>query len=184
MAETKQQWYILRTISGKELKVKELLDAMRRNDPSFASCVAEVLVPTEKVYATRAGKKVLKERVLFSGYVFVKAELAGEIENTLQNASNVVNFVRSREGGKKPEPVPEQQIMTMLGNAEERELMAAEAAEDFTVGEKIKVNYGPFKDFDGEIKEINPEKHELTVTVKVFGRETPLKLDNTQVKRE
>jgi len=184
MAESKRQWYILRTISGKEIKVKELLDAMRRNDAAFASCVAQVLVPTEKVYTMRAGKKVPKEKVLFSGYVFVQAELTGEVENTLQNASNVINFVRSREGGKKPEPVPEQQILTMLGHAEERDQLIAESANDYTVGESVKVNYGPFSGFTGEIKEINQEKRELTVMVKVFGRETPLKLDNSQVERE
>jgi len=151
----------------------------------FASCVAQVLVPTEKVYTTRAnGKKVLKDKVLFSGYVFVQAELTGEIENTLQNASNVVNFVRSREGGKKPEPVPEQQIMTMLGHAEERDMQTTDPSNNFIVGENVTVTYGPFNGFTGEIKEINQEKRELTVMVKVFGRETPLKLDNSQVERK
>jgi len=184
MAQSKRQWYILRTISGKEMKVKELLEAMRKNDPAFASSVSQVLVPTETVYTTRAGKKVLKERVLFSGYVFVQAELTGEIENTLQNSTNVVNFVRSREGGKKPEPVPESQIMTMMGYAEAREQQAADPDNNFIVGEKVKVNYGPFSGFDGEIQDVNQERHELTVMVKVFGRETPLKLDNSQVERE
>jgi transcriptional antiterminator NusG len=150
----------------------------------FAENISQILVPTEKVYTTRAGKKVLKEKVMFSGYVFVKLELTGEIEATLQDTTNVVNFVRNREGERRPEPVPEHQILTMLGKAEEREMEAADAISDYVVGESVKVNFGPFSGFIGEIKEINQEKRELTVMVKVFGRETPLKLDNSQVERE
>ena len=121
---------------------------------------------------------------MFSGYVFVKLELTADIEVTLQDTTNVVNFVRSREGERRPEPVPEQQILTMLGQAEVREMQAADAVSDYVVGESVKVNFGPFSGFIGEIKEINREKRELTVIVKVFGRETPLKLDNSQVERE
>lgn len=203
MAESMKKWYILRAISGKETKVKELVEAACKNNPdTLGKNICQVLVPTEKVYTTRAGKKVLKERNLFSGYVFVQLalqkklvsmdnatgeatyshELNGETETFLQNTSNVIDFVRSRNGGKLPEPVPEAQIARMLGAAEE---VAATDAVDYNyiVGEKVKVNYGPFTGFDGEIKEVNQEKHELTVIVKVFGRETPLKLDNSQVER-
>ena len=180
MSQGKQhQWYILRTISGKEMKVKEMIEGYRKNDPVYAENISQILVPTEKVYTTRAGKKVLKEKVMFSGYVFV-----AEIEVTLQDTTNVVNFVRSREGERRPEPVPEHQIQTMLGQAEVREMEAADSVSDYVVGESVKVNFGPFSGFIGEIKEINREKRELTVMVKVFGRETPLKLDNSQVERE
>ena len=185
MAQGKQlQWYILKTISGKEMKVKELIEAYRKNNPVFAENIAQILVPTEMVYTTRAGKKVLKERVLFKSYVFVQLILTPDIEVTLQDTSNVVNFVRSREGERRPEPVPENQIREMLKHAGEREAALTDAANDFVVGESVKVNFGPFSGFIGEIKEINPEKHELTVMVTVFGRETPLKLDNSQVERE
>ena len=113
-----------------------------------------------------------------------KKNTQGEIEATLQDTTNVVNFVRSREGERRPEPVPESQILTMLGHAEAREMEAADAVNDYVVGESVKVNFGPFSGFIGEIKEINAEKRELTVMVKVFGRETPLKLDHSQVERE
>ena len=177
------QWYILRTISGKELKVKEMIEGYRKNNPVFAENISQILVPIEKVYTTRAGEKVLKDKVMFSGYVFVKLHLTPDIEVTLQDTTNVVNFVRSREGNRRPEPVPEHQILTMLNGAEQREILAAEAANDFVVGETVQVNFGAFSGFIGEIKEINAEKRELTVMVKVFGRETPLKLDNSQVER-
>ena len=162
MSQGKHQWYILRTISGKEMKVKEMIEGYRKNNPVYAENISQILVPTEKVYTTRAGKKVLKEKVMFSGYVFVKLELIPDIA----------------------EPVPESQILTMLGHAEAREMEAADAVNDYVVGESVKVNFGPFSGFIGEIKEINAEKRELTVMVKVFGRETPLKLDHSQVERE
>lgn len=200
MAENVKKWYILRAISGKETKVKEFVEAACKNNPeTLGKYICQVLVPTEQVYTTRGGKKVLKERNLFSGYVFVQLalkkvhtgnntdeyryELNGETEIFLQNTSNVIDFVRSRDGGKKPEPVPEAQIQRMLGAAEEA-TAGDTATNDYIVGEKVKVNYGPFTGFSGEIKEVNQERHELTVIVKVFGRETPLKLDNSQVERE
>ena len=127
MSQSKHQWYILRTISGKEMKVKEMIEGYRKNDPVFAENISQILVPTEKVYTTRAGKKVLKEKVMFSGYVFVKLHLTPDIEVTLQDTTNVVNFVRSREGERRTEPVPEHQILTMLGQAEARAMEAAGA---------------------------------------------------------
>ena len=178
MSQGKHQWYILRTISG-----KEMIEGYRKNNPVYAENISQILVPQEKVYVTRAGKKVLKEKVMFTGYVFVKLQLTPEIEVTLQDTTNVVNFVRSREGDRRPEPVPESQILAMLGQAEAREQEAAEAVNEYILGESVKVNFGPFSGFVGEIKDINHEKRELTVMVKVFGRETPLKLDHSQVER-
>ncbi len=183
MAQGRQlRWYILKTISGKEMKVKELIEAYRKNNPVFAENIAQILVPTDMVYTTRAGKKVLTEKVRFKSYVFVQLVLTPEIEVTLQDTSNVVNFIRSREGEHRPEVVPESQIREMLA-AGDREAVMTDGNE-YVVGESVKVNYGPFSGFIGEIKEVNAEKRELTVMVKVFGRETPLKLDNSQVERE
>jgi transcriptional antiterminator NusG len=183
MAEEKKHWYALRTISGKEMKVKEMLEAARNNVPLLKECVEQVLVPTEKVYVTRNGKRTVKDHILFSGYVYVKAELQGEVENFLQNTSNVINFLRSREGGKRPEVIPETQILAMMGYAEAQK-PGADDAYVFSEGDKVKVNYGPFSGLIGEVREVNQEKRELTVMVKVFGRETPLMLDNSQVERE
>ncbi|MBR1882998.1 MAG: transcription termination/antitermination factor NusG [Muribaculaceae bacterium] len=184
MAEGKKQWYVLRTISGKELKVKEMLEAACKNNPDdLGRNISQVLVPTEKVYTMRAGKKVLKEKVQFSGYVYVEAVLHGDIENFLQNTTNVIDFLRSREQGKKPVAVPESQIAAMLGTTQEREDEHIDVLNDYLEGESVKVTDGPFNGFIGEIKEVNRERRELTVMVKVFGRETPLKLDNSQVER-
>jgi transcriptional antiterminator NusG len=176
------RWYCLRAISGKELKVKELLEAEIKNG-DFNGNVEQVIVPTEKVVVQKGNKKDIKEKVLFSGYVFVRCKLVGEVQAQLANTTNVVNFLMGRVT-KKPEPLPDDQIAAMLGNVDER-VEAEEAAQvTFMVGETIKVNDGPFKDFDGVIEEISDEKKKLKVSVKIFGRKTPLELNFDQVIKE
>lgn len=181
MSEVKKQWYVLRAISGKEAKVKEMLDAACKNT-DLGKYVSQVLIPTEKVYTTRGGKKVLKDKPLFSGYVFVECELRGDVEDYLRNTTNVIDFMRTREAGRKPQPIRESEIKRMLGNAE-REQEALDSVEEYKVGESVKVNFGPFSGFIGEVEEVNPDKQKLKVMVKVFGRKTPLELDNSQVER-
>lgn len=176
------RWYCLRAISGKELKVKELLDAEIKNG-DFGGNVEQVIVPTEKVVSQKGNKKEIKEKVLFSGYVFVRCRLVGEVQAQLANTTNVVNFLMGRVT-KKPEPLPDDQIAAMLGNVDDQ-VEAEDAVEmTFMVGETIKVNDGPFKDFDGIIEEVSDEKKKLKVSVKIFGRKTPLELNYDQVVKE
>lgn len=182
MAETKKRWYVLRAISGKEAKVKEVLDASIKNT-DLGKFVSQVLIPTEKVYTTRNGKKVLKEKNLYSGYVFVEAELTGDVIYELRNTTNVIDFLRGRDKNAKPEPIRESDVARMLGVADELSNPDEESLNNFIVGEKVKVNYGPFNGFTGEIAEVNREKRKLKVMVKVFDRKTPLELDNSQVER-
>lgn len=185
MAEDNKKWYVLRAISGKEAKVKEMLEAACNNNEDLKSHLHQVLIPTEKVYTTRAGKKVLKERNLFSGYVFVQLTLTGDVEEFLRNTTNVIDFVRTRDADQKPEPIRESEIARMLGAAAAEDQTGEDGvANDYIVGETVKVNYGPFSGFTGEIEAVNREKRKLTVMVKVFGRKTPLELDNSQVERE
>ena len=183
MAEEKKRWYVLRAISGKEAKVNEILYASMKNT-DLGKYVSQVLIPTEKVYATRNRKKVLKERNLYSGYVFVEAILTGEVVNTLVNTTNVIDFIRGRDTDRRPEPIRESEVARMLGAADEQQETEDAVANDFIVGETVKVNFGPFSGFTGEIEEVNREKRKLKVMVKVFGRKTPLELDNSQVERE
>jgi transcriptional antiterminator NusG len=183
MAEGKKRWYVLRAISGKEAKVKEILDAAIKNT-DLGKYVSQVLIPTEKVYTTRNGKKVLKEKNLYSGYVFVEADLQGEVVHELVNTTNVIDFLRGREKGSAPEPIRESEVARMLGAADEQQIGDDDVLNDFIVGEMVKVNFGPFNGFTGEIEEVNREKRKLKVMVKVFGRKTPLELDNSQVERE
>lgn len=184
MAESNKNWYVLRAISGKEAKVKEILDAHIKNT-DLGKNLHQVLIPTEKVLTVRGGKKVVKEKNLYSGYVFIEATLTPEVIYQLQNTTNVIDFLRGREKGAKPEPLRESEVMRMLGNMDEQlETAPADDISSFMVGMRVKVNTGPFAGFDGEIEKLDKEKQKLIVMVKVFGRETPLELDPSQVERE
>ena len=182
MAESKKAWYVLRAISGKEAKVKELLDAAIKNTP-LGKYVSRVLIPTEKVYSTRNGKRIIKERNLYSGYVFVEAELTGEVIHELSNTTNVIDFLRGKAKGSSPEPLRPSEVTRMLGVADEQTDLDEAFGNDYVVGESVKVNFGPFSGFTGVIEEVNKEKRKLKVMVKIFGRKTPLELENSQVER-
>ncbi len=183
MAEARRAWYVLRAISGKEAKVKEVIEAAMRNT-DLGKSVFQVLIPTEKVLTVRNGKKVVKEKNLYSGYVFVEAILHGEVMHELRNTTNVIDFLRGHSKGAEPEPLREAEVLRMLGRADEMIDTAEDGVNDFMVGETVKVNYGPFNGFSGVIEEVNPEKKKLKVMVKIFGRKTPLELENSQVERE
>ena len=182
MAENKKEWYVLRAIAGKEAKVKEVLDAAIKNTP-LGQYVSQVLIPTEKVYTSRNGKKVVKEKNLYSGYVFVEAELTGEVIYELRNTTNVIDFLRGRSKASMPEPLREAEVMRMLGTVDASQNLTADEAYDFAVGETVKVNFGPFSGFTGTIREVTPERRKIKVEVKIFGRPTDLELENTQVER-
>ncbi|MBP3590289.1 MAG: transcription termination/antitermination factor NusG [Muribaculaceae bacterium] len=181
--ELTRGWYVLRAISGKEAKVKELLDAAIRNS-DLGKHLFQVLIPTEKVLTVRNGKKVVKERNLYSGYVFIEAELTGDVMHELANTSNVIDFLRGREKLSPPERLRQSEVLRMLGTADEINDAADGDINDYMVGETVKVNEGPFVGFSGIIEEVNREKKKLKVMVKIFGRKTPLELDNSQVERE
>lgn len=182
--EPKRAWYVLRAISGKEAKVKEMLEAQMRNT-DLGQYLYQVLIPTEKVVAVRNGKKVVKERNLYSGYVFVECVLKGDVAYTLANTTNVIDFLRGREKGAAPEVLREADVKRMLGQVDElNEDPLEDGLNDFIVGESVKVIAGAFAGFIGEIEEVNRERKKLKVMVKVFGRKTPLELDNSQVERE
>ena len=182
MAEKKKEWYVLRAISGKEAKVKEVLDAAIKNT-NLGQYVSQVLIPTEKVYTTRNGKKVVKERNLYSGYVFIEAILTGEVIYELRNTTNVIDFLRGRAKNSEPESLRESEVMKMLGTADDLRTPQEDATLDYIVGESVKVNFGPFSGFTGVIREVNTEKKRVKVEVKIFGRPTDLELEYSQVER-
>ncbi|MCF0218148.1 MAG: transcription termination/antitermination factor NusG [Muribaculaceae bacterium] len=180
--QIKRAWYVLRAISGKEQKVKEILDAQIRNTP-LGERVFQVVIPTEKVMSVRNGKKVIKERNLYSGYVFIEAQLTPEVIYELRNTTNVIDFLTGRSKGSGPEALRDEEAKRMLGIADQVNNVT-EADNEYIVGEMVKVTYGPFNGFSGTVEEVNREKKKLTVMVKIFGRKTPLELENSQVERE
>ena len=138
--------------------------------------------PMEKVYSIRNGKKVVKERNYFPGYVMIEAALAGEIAHIIQNIPNVIDFIRERDGN--PAPMRQAEVNRLLGNIDEMNEIGEGMTDPFIVGESVKVIDGPFNSFSGIIEEVNLEKKKMVVMVKIFGRKTPLELNFGQVEKE
>jgi len=180
MADSNKKWYVLRAISGKEAKVKEYIetDVKLRG---LTDKVSQVLIPTEKVVQVRNGKRIVKEKPYLSGYVLVEAELVGDIAYLLRNTPNVLGFLG---GMDEPTPIRQAEINRILGTVDELQETSDESLLEFTVGEVVKVNAGPFSGFSGVIEEVNPGKKTLKVMVKIFGRSTPVDLGYMQVDKE
>ena len=183
MAESGKKWYVMRAVSGKEGKVKEYIELLIAQHPDIARHVSQVLIPTEKVLAVRNGKRVVKEKNRYSGYVFVEAEFVGETQASLRSVPNVLGFLSYGKSSKKPEPVSQTEINKIVGNVDETELNT-QMEETFLVGEKVKVVDGPFNGFNGVVQEVLQEKHKLKVVVTIFDRQTPLELGFNQVDKE
>lgn len=180
MSEVEKKWYVLRAISGKEAKVQEYLEAGMKNG-DLGEYVSQVLIPTEKVYQVRNGKKIVKERSYLPGYVLVEAALVGEVAHRLRNIPNVLGFLGGQD---KPVPLRQAEVNRILGTVDELQEAGEEPDIPYVVGETVKVNDGPFTGFSGIIEEVNTEKKKLKVMVKIFGRKTPLELGFMQVEKE
>ncbi|MFA8436420.1 MAG: transcription termination/antitermination protein NusG [Marinifilaceae bacterium] len=182
MAEIERKWYVLRTVGGKEKKVKEYIESEISN-LGLQDYVTQVLIPTEKVYQVRNGKKVSKERIYLPGYVLIEAALVGEIPHILRNLTNVIGFLGDTKGGD-PTPLRQSEVNRILGKVDELADKEEEINVPYFVGESVKVTDGPFNGFTGVIEEVNSEKKKLKVMVKIFGRKTPLELNFMQVEKE
>lgn len=182
MSENVKKWYVLRAIGGKEKKVKEYIENEIAN-AGLQEFISQVLIPTEKVYQIRNGKKISKERNFFPGYVLIEACLVGEIPHMLRNVPNIIGFLGDTKGGE-PVPMRQSEVYRILGRVDEMAASGEEMNIPYVVGETVKVIDGPFNGFNGIIENINEEKKKLQVMVKIFGRKTPLELSFMQVEKE
>lgn len=180
--EIERKWYVVRAVSGKEKKVKEHLE-LEISRLGITDYISQVLIPTEKVYQIRNGKKISKERNFFPGYVLIEASLVGEIPHIIKNITNVIGFLSATKGGD-PVPMRQAEVNRILGKVDELADSDEEVNIPYIVGETVKVIDGPFNSFSGVIEEINEEKKKLIVMVKIFGRKTPLELSYMQVEKE
>ena len=180
MSDQSKKWYVVRAVSGSEKKVRQYIE----NEIArlgMSDYVSQVLIPTEKVYQIRKGKKISAERNFFPGYILIEAVLAGEIPHVIRNIPGVLGFLGS---GSEPEPLRPAEVNRILGKVDELSGKEEELNVPFIVGESVKVTDGPFNSFTGVIEEINEEKKKLKVMVKIFGRKTPLELSFMQVEKE
>lgn len=180
MSEGKR-WYSLRVISGKERKIKERIELEIKRS-GWDHIVTQVLVPSEKVYKIRNGKKVILDRNILPGYILLEADperFSAEIVQGISNMPNVIHFL----GRNTPIPMQENEANRMLGKVDESQGLVESMVEPFIEGEMVKIIDGPFNDFVGDIKEINEEKKKLKVIVKIFGRGTEVELNFMQVEK-
>ena len=182
MAEYEKKWYVVRAISGKEKKVKEHIES-EISALGLQDFLGQVLIPMEKVYQIRNGKKVSKERSFFPGYVLVEMAMIGGVPHVIRNTNNVIGFLGAEKRGD-PMPLRMSEVNRILGKVDELAETDEELNIPFIVGETIKVIDGPFNGFNGTIEEINEEKRKLKVMVKIFGRKTPVELGYLQVEKE
>ncbi len=180
------KWYVLRAISGQEKKVKNYLESeiLRQKLEEY---IPQVLIPSEKVYEMRNGKKRVRERNFFPGYVLVSADLShGEVYHIINNIPGIIGFLGTGGSGASKDPVPlrQSEVNRILGKVDEAEEAEETLETPYVVGEEVKVMDGPFSGFVGNIEEVFEERKKLKVMVKIFGRNTPVELNYMQVEKQ
>ena len=173
------EWYTIRVISGKEQKIQEIIkQEVERNN--LSESVQDILVPTENKVEMKDGKKKIKTKVFFPGYILVNMDLDNKSKYLIENIDGVMSFVGPKGSPQTVKPEEISRIIGVSENGEDREMISI----PFKVGDPIKIIDGPFLDFSGFVQEVNNEKQKLKVSVSLFGKPTPVELDYLQVEKE
>lgn len=173
-------WYAIRTQNNREKSVFEKLN-LELVRSGLTEILGRHLIPTEKVFSVKNGKKVAREKIMYPGYIFIETSHTGEINTFLKDISGSAGFVRTRSGDISP--LKESEVKKMLNDQETNDTLTTDSTL-FSVGEKVKVVDGPFSTFRGEISQVDDDKKKLKVQVLIFSRPTMLELDFLQVERE
>lgn len=174
-----KKWYVVRTYSGHENKVKKYIENEIEDTP-LKEKISNVFVPSEKVTVVREGKKKARVKAFFPGYILIEAEMDDEVKQFVNSIPSVVSFV-----GPKGNPIPlrDEEVEKLVGRLSE-EVESERVEVPFKVGDAVKVIDGPFSDFQGTIQEVNTEKMKLKIMINIFGRKTPVEVDFSQVEIE
>lgn len=186
MADNTHNWYVVRCFSGHEKKVKEYLEREIALE-GFEDKIREILIPTETVVEIRSGKKRTREKNFFPGYMLVEVIYDESVNDLISNAPSVIGFLKNDKNDKRPTPLQDSEVNRILGRvSHNREVAASGGLVEipFKEGDLVKVMDGPFKDFDGTVEEVYPDKLKLRVLVSIFGRKTPVEVDVNQVEPE
>ena len=178
-------WYVIRVVSGQEKKVKSYLETEIERE-KLQDYIPQVLIPSEKVYEMRNGKKRVRERNFFPGYVLISADLShGEANHIITSIPGVIGFLGNNSTGSSKIPVPlrQSEINRILGKVDETDELEEKLDTPYIVGESVKVMDGPFSGFTGTVEEVFEERKKLNVMVKIFGRNTPVELNYMQVEK-
>ena len=180
--ELEHGWYVVRCFSSHEKKVKEFLER-EIEDQNLGDKILDVLVPTETVVEIRGGKKRTREKNFVPGYILLNTHYDEEVNNLVQSAPSSLGFLKI---GKEliPQPLKKHEVERIIGRVHDnKELLEQGGLVEipFNEGDLVRVIDGPFKDFDGTVQEVSPEKLKLRVLVSIFGRRTPVEVDVNQV---
>ncbi len=174
------KWYVVRTFSGHENKVKTLIETELDEDEGLKEKIHQVLVPTEKVFEVKDGKKKSKTKNFFPGYILVEADLDNFVKEFIQNLQSVMGFLGNKN---RPVPLQPEEVKRIVGRISQED--DGERMETiFRTGDIVKIIDGPFNNFSGTVEEVNEEKMKIKVMVSIFGRKTPVEIDFVQAELE
>ncbi len=175
-----QKWYVVRTFSGHENKVKSYIEAELNDNENLREKIKEVLVPIEKVFEVRDGKKRSKIKNFFPGYILIQADLDLFVQEFIINVPSVMGFLGNKNN---PVPLQSEEVKRIIGRIKQDE--EGERIETlFRSGDVVKIIDGPFNNFAGTVEEVNEEKMKMKVLVSIFGRKTPVEIDFVQAELE
>lgn len=177
---TERRWYTLKVHNGKERKVKQYIEKEIVNH-NLQENVFQIIIPLEKIYQVKKGKKTMKERNFYPGYLFMESKLTGEIPPIIKSVPGVLGFVGAKG---EPHPLRSNEIDRIMARMDEKLLTEEMMKIPFQKGETVKIIDGPFVNFFAEVSEINEEKRSVKLAVKIFGRETPLEMKFEQIEKQ
>ena len=179
-----KKWYVLRTAGGKEKKAKLYLEKEIERG-GLQDQVSQVLVPVEKKYVVKNGKRVSTEKLLFPGYVLIEADLTAELQYIIRNeVPHMSGFLTEGKSSRAPLAMRDEEVKRFLGEQDEKTEADGTTLIDYQVGEAVKITDGPFNGFSGTVEEVIEDRSKLKVVVMIFGRKTILELNFTQVTKE
>jgi len=174
-----KRWYSVSVLSNFEKKIAEQIK-VAAEDAGLENEIEEVLVPTEEIIEVRRGKKVTSERRFMPGYVLVRMDMSDQGYHLINSINRVTGFLGPQG---RPLPMRDAEVNQILNRVEEG-IEAPKLMISFEIGERVKVSDGPFEDFDGMIEDVDEGNQRLKVSVSIFGRETPVELEFTQVSKQ
>jgi transcriptional antiterminator NusG len=169
------KWYVVHTYASHEFKIKEAIEK-GKVDTELDDQIGRILIPTQKTYMIRDGKKIEREKKVFNSYIIVEANLTNAVSNFIRSMPAVTNFLGD---GKKAVPLSENEVNRLLGISDRDG--SNDKGYGFLPGDIVKINSGPFTDFEGVVKKVSDDNAKLTVEVTVFGRVTPVEVASDQV---
>jgi len=176
------KWYVIRCASGQEKKAKKYIESELVKQ-KLDENIARLIIPTRKEMYLKNGKKVSRDVNFYPGYILIEANLNTDIQHVINETTGVLNILgaRDKSGKNKPEALRPDEVLKILGKIDDSISEVQKTKHGFILGESVVISEGPFANFNGNIEEINEEKKRMKVSIKIFGRKTPVELDFSQV---